>query len=354
MIGYLYSYAVLFLIFTYAWFRGWITEWLLTTLVFVSLGLAVLQTYVLGNLFGFGGSINRFTTFSDSETFAAFLICLLSLFLFCVRRLWMRIVCCTCLVLGIVSTGSRYVFIGLVFLFLITSVFYMLRVHQRIRLGLLLKRLLVGLIAAVLVFAFTVQYLPHNRLNELLILSQGGDVQDIGTFAFRLVIYQRALSELSNRSIGQFLFGTGTSSAGQVVIHQWPDMYDDANVDGNRSMHNEFLRALYDWGLVGFILLSWFVARLFKTCLALLRTNKRPGTMAFFAIFPTIVIGLLVSNVLAEAGFPGGTAFVCVLACAAASRFNSAGEVNRVVAKRAEPSAISFPESLELGEDGVT
>jgi hypothetical protein len=43
--------------------------------------------------------------------------------------------------------------------------------------------------------------------------------------------------------------------------------------------------------------------------------------MAFLAIFPTLLIGLAVGNVLAEAGLPGGTGYVLVLACAAASRF---------------------------------
>ena len=45
--------------------------------------------------------------------------------------------------------------------------------------------------------------------------------------------------------------------------------------------------------------------------------------MAFLAVFPTLLIGLAVGNVLAEAGLPGGTGYVLVLACAAASRFQT-------------------------------
>src|SRR5258707_6678289 len=45
MIGYLYSYSVLFVVFSYAWAEGWIDEKVLAAIVVVVLALAAIQTY---------------------------------------------------------------------------------------------------------------------------------------------------------------------------------------------------------------------------------------------------------------------------------------------------------------------
>jgi hypothetical protein len=348
MVGYLYAYAVLFLIFTYAWSKRWMTQQLLATIVLVALILSVLQTYVLGNLFGFGGTENRFTTFSDAETFGAFLICFLSLFLFCANHGSLRIVCAVSLSLGIVLTGSRYVFIGMIFLFLIASVFYVVRARAKIGLGLLFRRLSLGLVPTLLLVGLITEFFPENRLNELLYLFRPAGIEEIGTFGFRLAIYQETINQLANRDARQLLFGAGTSSGAEVALKLDPDLYTLANVDGNRTIHNEFLRALYDWGVIGLSLLLVFLVRTFKACVALLRQRKSRGAMAFLGICPTILIGLAFGNVLSEAGFPGGTGFVCVLACAAASRFRLA--IDNREENREMRSALA-PIRPNLGQD---
>lgn len=323
MVGYLYCYTALLIVFTYAAFQGWFTERILLVIAIASLSLAVIQTYFLGNLFGFGGTENRFTTFSDTETFAAFLIALLSLFLFSTGtqdRFW-RIACVVGLIIGIILTGSRYVFLGLLLLFLVASIFYTLQSVRKIRLGLLLRRVSLGLVPTVLVVGMVIQYFPQNRLNELTQLSGSHDIEDIGTFGFRLAIYQLTLDQLADHNLRQWIFGAGTSSGAEVALKFDPALYKFDTVDGNRIIHDEFLRALYEWGWVGLSLFVYFLATTFKSCVELLRRSRRREIMAFLAIFPTLLIGLAVGNVLAEAGSPGGTAYVLVLACAAASRF---------------------------------
>jgi hypothetical protein len=321
MVGYLYAYTVLFWVFTYAWLEDWLNEKVLAIVVFVALVLAVVQTHFLGNLFGFGGTENRFTTFSDTESFGAFLIALLSLVLFCTKDRVGRIVCAASLSLGIILTGSRYVFIGLILLFLIASIFYTLTIRSRAGFGLLLKGALKGLVPTLLLMVLIVEYLPQNRLNELTSLTHSQGVEEIGTFGFRLAIYGITLGQLADRNARQLVFGTGTSSGAEVALQYDPSFYTPETVDGNRIIHDEFLRALYEWGGIGLTLLVVLLVKTFKTCLDLFRRHKTRGAMAFLGIFPTILIGLAVGNVLSEAGFPGGTGFVLVLACAAASRF---------------------------------
>jgi hypothetical protein len=323
MVGYLYCYTALFIVFTYAALQGWITEKVLAVIVIASLALGVIQTYFLGNLFGFGGTENRFTTFSDTETFAAFLIAILSLLLFSTETQgrFLRIASIVSLVLAIVLTGSRYVFIGLIVLFLAASIFYTLRAAREIRLGLLLRRVSMGLVPTVLLIGLIIQYFPQNRLNELTRLSGSEGIEDIGTFGFRLAIYQLTLDQLSEHNLRQRVFGTGTSSGAEVALKYDPAVYTLDTVDGNRIIHDEFLRALYEWGWVGLALFVYFLMKTLKSCVDLLRRSRTREVMAFLAIFPTILIGLAVGNVLAEAGLPGGTGYVLVLACAAASRF---------------------------------
>jgi len=323
MIGYLYSYSVLFLVFSYAWAEGWIDEKVLAAIVFVTLAFATVQTYLMGDLFGASDGENRFTTFSDTESFAAFLIALLSLLIFSAetqsrRR---RIVCIIGLVLGIILTGSRYVFLGLVLAFLAASIFYTLRAAKKIRLGLLLRRVSMGLVPTILLIGLITQFFPQNRLNQLTNLTHPQGVEDIGTFGFRLAMYQVTLGQLEGRDTRELLFGTGTSSGANAAIQFDPNVYTIDTVDGNRIIHDEFLRAFYEWGAVGLLFFILFVVQLFKSSFDLLRRSRTRGAMAFLAIFPTLLIGLAVGNVLAEAGLPGGTGYVLVLACAAASRF---------------------------------
>lgn len=337
MVGYLYAYTVLFLVFTYAWAKGWFTPRVLAGILFIALIFAVIQTYRLGNLFGFGGTENRFATFADAETFAAFLASMLSLFLFCGGRGTMRVLCILACLVGIVLTGSRYVFLGLMFLFFIASVFYVLRTKPNIGLRSLVKPFLLALVPTVLLVGAIVEFVPSNRLTDLFTLRHVVDVQDVGTFGFRLAIYGQAITELSQRNVSQLVFGSGTSSSGQVVIDLWPAAYNSDDVDGNRSMHDEFLRALYDWGFIGLCLLVWFLIALGKSSLNLFQQKKTLGALAFLGLFPTILIGLAVGNVLAEAGFPGGTGFVCVLACAAASRYGALAQSKNLL-NVAQPS----------------
>lgn len=325
MIGYLYSYSVLFLVFSYAWLEDWIDEKVLAAIVFVVLALAVVQTYLMGNLFGYSEGENRFTTFSDTESFSAFLIALLSLLLFSAQTQGRRrrFACLIGLGLGIVLTGSRYVFLGLILVFLAASIFHAMRAGKRIRLGLLLRRASMGLVPMILLVGLITQVFPQNRLNQLALLSGSHDVEEIGTFGFRLAMYQVTLGQLEGRNTRELLFGTGTSSGANAALKFDPTVYTVDTVDGNRIIHNEFLRAFYEWGVVGLLLLILFVVQLFRSCFDLLRRSRTRGAMAFLAIFPTILIGLAVGNVLAEAGLPGGTGYVLVLACAAASRFQA-------------------------------
>ena len=96
-----------------------------------------------------------------------------------------------------------------------------------------------------------------------------------------------------------------------------PELAD--KVDGNRAFHNEFLRAFYEWGVVGltlFLALWFFVVR--DTWILGVRQKSLAG-IACLAFLPAIFFGLMIENMLANSGAPGGMGFVLVLSLSAAA-----------------------------------
>src|SRR2546428_1102921 len=105
MIGYFACYGILLIVFTSGWSRGWITDRAIAVVGWCVIGLAVVQTYVLGDIFG--NSEGRFTAFSDTQGFAAFLLSLLALLLCGSSSKWWIHATEIILVIGIILTGSR-------------------------------------------------------------------------------------------------------------------------------------------------------------------------------------------------------------------------------------------------------
>lgn len=98
-----------------------------------------------------------------------------------------------------------------------------------------------------------------------------------------------------------------------------PERYAQAGedaVDGNRVLHSEFLRALYEWGVPGVVLLCLFVATL---CVGYAKKAWREGggrSLAFLGMFPSILFGLAIENLLAGAASAAGIGIVVTMAYA--------------------------------------
>ncbi|HWG57721.1 MAG TPA: O-antigen ligase family protein [Candidatus Acidoferrales bacterium] len=312
MVGYLCCSAVLAIVFISAWKHGWVTRKALILVGWSTIGLAVIQTYLLGNLFG--TLENRFTSFSDPQGFAAFCLVLLALLLCGGSGGWAAWLTEGALVLSIVLAGSRYAFVSTILLFVIAIILRFFRRRRRLKLRLVLRRAAIGLLPGVLLIVIVVRYFPSSRIDELssIMGSQEESIQDVGTLAWRFMVYQEALAQLSNRSSAKLFLGSGTSSGADVLL-ALGNRYQ-ISLDPNRSMHNEFLRAFYEWGAIGFCLLLFVLSSMVLLAVRAWKVGWRWQAASFFAILPAMLFSLMIENVLANASGPMGVGYLLVCA----------------------------------------
>jgi O-Antigen ligase len=301
MVVYLAAYVVLFAVFCSAWANRWLDVALLRVAAWSVLALAVVQSYVLDN--AWGAPEDRFTSFSTPQYFAACLVALLAILIFSGDRGLFHYATCGALVVAIVLSGSRYVFVSTVIL-LITASFQVVSGRgESLRWKPNYRRVLGTLCLAGLAVAALVSYVPSNRLDELfnVVSDDDANVQDVGTFGWRLGIYDEILAQLERRDGVQLFFGSGTSSGAALMLNYEPDHYDKEAIDANRVLHSEYLRALYEWGILGLGLLCAFLIATISGFVKKIVFSGGGPALAFLGVLPSIVIGLAIENVLAGA-----------------------------------------------------
>ncbi len=313
MVGYMYAYSVLFIVFTCAWRRGWINARSLEFIILCCLLLAITQTYFLGNVYGDPEHDSRFTSFSGAATFGPYLLCLFILLVF--RKGWdVRLVVASLgACVGLVLSGGRSMFVALLWTLLLASLVIAARGSRRITLRLIAGRIALGLAITASVAMLVREVLPNNRLNEFLsaLVSHSDSIEDVGTFAWRLDIYGRAVDELLSRSPSTLLIGTGTSSVANLLLDA--GIAKEDVVDPNRSLHDEFLRSLYEWGLPGFLLLLFLVLDVVRLgCKAAFQNNLIQG-WAFLAVCAPLLFSLSIENILSDSASPAGVGYNLVL-----------------------------------------
>lgn len=320
MLGYFYAYCVLFIVFTIAWRKGWFNARSLMIVLWLSLFFAFVQTYGLGNEYGsvgnFYGSIDyefRFTSFTGAQSFAAFLLSIFVLLVFCEEWNFAIFAAAAAATTGLILTGSRSIFLGFCWILLLAGVIFAKRKGKKLSLGAVAKRTTVGAVVLLVVGTVVLSALPENRLNQMLSASVSSDqtLEDVGTFVWRFALYQKTLEELAHRRAATLLTGSGTSSAAALVLDS--GFFQQFNVDPNRAMHDEFLRSLYEWGVPGLLLLLLFLGQAVRICVRLIRETDSKEAWAFLAILVPLLISLTVENFLAESASPGGVGYALVL-----------------------------------------
>lgn len=349
--GYLYSYIVIFLVLVVAWRNRWIEARTITLSIVVAFCLALVQTYSMDNPFGREDEstyASRFTSFCSPQAFAAFMLGAGAV-LAAARRYrlthWIGI---SFALLGVVLSGSRYAFGGLACFILIFAFGRTVRHKKKLAFA-ILKAAVAGSLVIVIIIATILHYDKNNRMMELFTekLTTPDALEDIGTFADRISIYTAAFDAMQGRPWAKVIFGSGTSSGTTVMLMAHPELAD--KVDGNRAFHNEFLRSFYEWGAIGlalFIAFWFFVVR--QAWILAIRQKSLAG-LAALAFLPAIFFGLMIENILANSGAPGGMGIVLVLSLAAATaseyfawtrRFVDApAPVRRVAPNRYRPPA---------------
>lgn len=321
MLGYFYAYVVLFIVFCRAWREQWITGKSLMVVLWCSLALGCIQSYVLGNPYGAMGNFYgapdfefRFTTFTGAQSFAAFVLSLFAILVF--TQEWTPAVIVSALgaIAGILLTGSRSIFLGFSWILLLAGVIYAKRKGRALTLGRVAKRMAIGGATLVISAVLVLEALPENRLNQMLtaVASPDNSMEDIGTFVWRFSLYQKTVEALASRSPQRLLVGSGTSSAAVLVLDL--GVFTLANVDANRAIHDEFLRSLYEWGLPGLLLLTAFLYLALRTCIRQIRATDARQAWLFLAILIPMLISLTVENFLADAASPGGVGYNLILA----------------------------------------
>ena len=325
MVAYLTAYLVLYVIFCSGWGHGWFDIRLLRLVAWAVIALGVLQTFFLGG--AWGGPEERFTSFSTPQYFAAFLVAVLAILMFSGHKGWFHYATCGALMLTIVFSGSRYVFVSMVALVLIACFQLVPGRHESLKFRLNLRKMLVTVTVAAAGIAILVSYLPYNRIDELVgAVSDDATVEDVGTFAWRLGIYEDVFEHLEKRTSLEWLVGSGTSSGAALMLNHDPSHYDREGIDANRVLHSEFLRALYEWGIIGLSLLLAFLIAAGTGFVKKIAEEGGGVALAFAGALPSIVMGLAIENILAGAASAGGVGILLAMTFAWKGRSSASFE----------------------------
>lgn len=307
--------------------QGWRSDavaWLAAWAAGAGLVAATVQTTVFGN--PFGGWLYRFTSFASPQVYGLSLALLVALLLIGLRRGRLPVVVVAplagALVIASQMNGGRQGFLAtaLVLLFSATPLG-----------GIGWRRAMslpAAIVACAMVFSLVVRFAAPAPMRELLevndviglltfsqkSLAESGDA---GTTRDRLKIWMALGSRISASSPSELVFGHGTASAGLVIAEG--DVryrgYTSETMDPNRTAHNEFLRSLFEWGVVG---LAAFAALVFLPIAHAARRLRDHRQSADLVLFAAAGLGIpayaLLGNTLVASGGPLGTAIVLLVA----------------------------------------
>jgi hypothetical protein len=283
----------------------------LTLLILTSLALGAVQTYYYGGAaYGFDGfdQPSRFSSFVAAQQYAAFLVCFIAVLLWQpdlskTVRSTLGVVVLTALVLN----GSRIWFLGAGAVVIVYSWFSSRRI-----LGLATMAASTVALGAMLVVSIgridgiEITDSSNRILATATAVATGVDTPNsvgLRDLSFRSRMYNGVLEDLRASDNWQILLGHGTSSGGSVALRIFPETYKPSQIDANRVIHNEWLRAFYEWGVIGLCLLA---ACLFSFPIGVMVRAKhrhwKRNAPVVLAFFPAFLASLSTENVIAGAG----------------------------------------------------
>jgi O-Antigen ligase len=279
-------------------------------LIIASIGLASLQTFYFGGaVYGFDGvdQPSRFSSFVSAQQYTAFLVAFLAAVLWDRRSgLWTRTILILSIAAAIILNGSRTWFFG-AFLVFVVYAWLSLR-NVAVYIPIAAATVSLGLLFAVNLnpMKFDPVVDSSSRIAATFsALATGEDTaRNVGlaNLKFRLAIYQGAFDEIRSAGPRDLIFGHGTSSGGNVILHVFPHSYSVDRLDPNRAIHNEWLRALYEWGILGVALLVGVFASLIAALIVLRRGESSFGSWAVLSFLPAFLLAFTTENVIAGAG----------------------------------------------------
>lgn len=273
---------------------------------------------------------SRFSAFTTAQAFAAFVAAL-----YCMAlgspglarrtRVWL----CSALALTIVFNGSRIWFIGIVIATLFAFVISGARTWTKI--------LTVSFFVLMACFLVIVRnplselirnVAPSNRIVAAGLAAYEGDVQSegLGTLRFRRILYRGAIAQLENSTVKEFVFGRGTSNGSLVtgsIFRGYAGM-----VDPNRMLHDEWLRTIYEWGLVGMFLWCAFWVSIAAYAVTGVRHDRWGYAKPLLIYVPALLVALAGENFIAGAGNAMSLGFLMLVGYATLAHRYSVNKVD--------------------------
>jgi len=314
MVGFFLGYLLWFTVIMWGWLSKKIDIRLVKGLFFLSIVLGIFQSTILDS--SFGTEEQRFTAFISPQEYAA-LVVITSIIIFTnsnqVKRLEKHLVLITALVV-VFLTGSRTYFISLILSILILWLISWKDLYRRLLPNITI--LIVGkLIILLTILIFAEQGIGSSRTAELRYIVSAPE--RIGTLTWRIGMYHETLRGILSAGIPELLVGHGTSSGADIAFRIDSRRYLPETIDANRVIHNEFLRSLYEWGILGLTLILFITIYIIISAFWL---SFRSSDHTLLAAMPPFIAGLLVENVLAFSASGWGIGVILVIGLTYAKR----------------------------------
>jgi hypothetical protein len=262
-----------------------------------------------------GDTPDRFTAFTTAQAFAALLTALYAIAVTSrTISIYIRAPLCLGIIIALLFNGSRLWLIALI----VATVLGLLVSEaptwfKIVGLGAIMLAM-IGVVAASELIIDALQGAHQYRIAAAIVAAYEGNEKDtgLGTVVLRRHLDTRALELIERGNVLQLCFGHGTSNGRMIV--------GDINRgigDPNRSVHNEWLRILYEWGFVGIILWLLFIGSLLTYAANGLKRDSLGFAKPLFIYVPAFCIGVSGENIIAGAGHAENIGLLLVIGIAA-------------------------------------
>ncbi len=316
LIGHMTGSLVICMVLLRAAKSGYLTpQRVLVPLTAGTIGVAVIHWFLLH---AWGGEPERFTTFAGAQACAAFLLAL-----YCAAlasrsiRPVIRITLCAALAISLVFNGSRLWMAGLCLITLLALFFSSARAWIKV----LAFGLSVTLSSVVIAEWDTImdavsREAGSNRIAAAITAAYQGNfkARGLGTYTLRQALYRSTVDSIESGAVLEVLFGHGTCN-GALIAAAF-----NKNPDPNRALHNEWLRAIYEWGIPGFTLWLVFIGSLFVYAAQGFYRDKSRNSVPLLIYLPAFALGLSGENFIAAAGNVASMGLLMLISFASISR----------------------------------
>lgn len=258
----------------------------------------------------------RFTTFTSAQEFAAFLAALYCIVL-CGKglRTSTRVITCSAIAAMLVMDGSRIWFVGVVVGTLLSLLLSRGQAWLKMcALAVLVCLLMILVASSDYFFKYMAANAPSNRIASTVTAIHQGNTRGVGlgTFDFRQQINRVATERIKNSDLSELVFGRGTCN-GALITAALSASYAHYP-DPNRMFHNEWLRVIYEWGLIGSLFWLLMFGSIIQYAIRGIAIDPGGNAKPLLIYLPSFMIGLAGENFIAGAGHAANMGFIFAIA----------------------------------------